>query len=183
MTARSTAKPKRPFWHYMGDINIEYGGYFYNLATFEDGYVEVVRVQPCADAGGPDNMFWIEQLSVNIDAHWRIAFWGIGDTVAERRAHRTLHDIPDAEHTERALRCCGWDERLDEWDKMTKAQRKHVITDAGLSYGNFDQESSTLVSVGKPDIQPRHKHEGSWEPEKVLRSNVNLRKYVLKNHT
>jgi hypothetical protein len=50
-------------WNYSGDVNIEHGGYFWR----EDGasdYVLVVRVTPCSDGGGPDNLFNIEQGAI-----------------------------------------------------------------------------------------------------------------------
>lgn len=51
---------------YSGDRNIEHGGYFYDLSTWKWGYVGALRVTPCSDAGGPDNLFWIEELTVNL---------------------------------------------------------------------------------------------------------------------
>src|ERR1700685_3511801 len=54
-------------WHYMGDINLEYGGYFWREDGADD-YVLCVRVTPCSDAGGPNNLFWIEQGSIYMDA-------------------------------------------------------------------------------------------------------------------
>lgn len=169
---------KRPFWHYSGDINIEHGGAFYNLATFEDGYVECWRLQPCSDAGGPDNCYWIEHLTVIIHDGWKHALYGVGETAAERRAHRVLHNMPDAERTESALACIGYDtpEMVADWDKRTLAERKHIILEACLAYGHYDTNESVMVSVGKPEFT--RNREGDWKPSAILRSNVNLRKYV-----
>lgn len=50
-------------WNYSGDMNVEYGGYWWQ----EDGandYVNAVRVTPCSDAGGPSNLFWLETGSI-----------------------------------------------------------------------------------------------------------------------
>jgi hypothetical protein len=52
-------------WHYCGDISLAYGGYFWREDGADD-YVLVVRVTPCSDAGGPDNLFWIEEGSLYI---------------------------------------------------------------------------------------------------------------------
>lgn len=52
--------------YYNGDINIEHGGYFYNLDNVKWGYVDVVRVTPCSDVGAPDNQFWVDRLVVNL---------------------------------------------------------------------------------------------------------------------
>jgi hypothetical protein len=51
---------------YMGDRNIENGGYFYTLENMKWGYADVVRVTPCSDAGAADNCYWVESLTVNI---------------------------------------------------------------------------------------------------------------------
>jgi hypothetical protein len=79
-------------WNYCGDINIEHGGYFWREDGADD-YVLCVRVTPCSDAGGPDNMFWIE--------------------------HGSIYLPDDAEKRKRALDCCGW---IDDAATTTRAQ-------------------------------------------------------------
>jgi hypothetical protein len=69
-------------WNYNGDVSLSYGGYFWREDGADD-YVLVVRVQPCSDAGGPDNLFWIEQGS--------------------------LYLPDDADKRRCALAACGWD--------------------------------------------------------------------------
>jgi hypothetical protein len=68
-------------WHYSGDINLEHGGYFWKEDGADD-YVLAVRVTPCNDAGGLDNMYWVEQGSIYLPN--------------------------DSEKRKRALDCCGW---------------------------------------------------------------------------
>lgn len=173
---------KRTRWHYSGDVNIEHGGMFYNLSTFGEGYVSVVRCQPCTDAGGPDNCFWVEQLTANV-CNTDMPFAGVGDTVRARRAHRALHSHGgggaerNTQRIEEALITCGWDLLLDEWDKLTVARCRHAIVEACVGYGLYDQESSEMVSLGKPKTSYR---EGEWYPDKVLRANASLRNYVRK---
>ena len=176
--ALASVNVKRRHWFYSGDINIEHGGVFYNLDPFEDGYVDAVRLQPCSAAGGPDNCYWIEHLSISIHDGWKHAFYGVGDTAAERRAHRVLHDMPDAERTESAMQCIGYDspEMLADWDKRTLAERKHIIVYACIIYGHYDTESNEMISIGKPEFT--RNREGDWKPAQVLRSTTNLRKYV-----
>lgn len=182
------ARKRGPVWHYSGDVNIEHGGMFYNLATWEDGYVECWRCQPCSDAGGPDNMYWIEHLSVSVGGHAMLAFSGVGTTVSQRRAHRVLHLEVDVygervakaiDRIEQALACVGYDtpEMLADWDKRTLAERRHIVTLACVSYGTYDQESSALIRVGPPQLAP-FGDDWQQEPEEVLRANTNLRKYV-----
>lgn len=54
---------KKRTWNYNGDLNIEYGGFWWREDGAED-YVLAVRVTPCVDAGGPDNCYWVEQGSI-----------------------------------------------------------------------------------------------------------------------
>ena len=51
---------------YTGDLSIEYGGVYYSLENMKWGYVDAIRITSCSDAGGPDNVFWIERLTVNL---------------------------------------------------------------------------------------------------------------------
>lgn len=51
---------------YCGDSSIEHGGFYYSVETLKWGYVDAIRVSPCSDAGGPDNVFWIERLTINL---------------------------------------------------------------------------------------------------------------------
>jgi hypothetical protein len=50
-------------WKYSGDINLEYGGLFWREDGADD-YVLAVQVTPCSDAGGPNNLYWVEVGSI-----------------------------------------------------------------------------------------------------------------------
>ena len=52
-------------WNYNGDMGLEYGGFYWREDGADD-YVLAVRVTPCSDAGGPDNLFHIESGSIYI---------------------------------------------------------------------------------------------------------------------
>lgn len=52
-------------WQYIGDINLRHGGYYWREDGADD-YVLAVRVTPCSDAGGQDNLFQIESGSIYI---------------------------------------------------------------------------------------------------------------------
>lgn len=106
---------------YSGDVNPEYGGFFYTLENVKFGYVDAVRITPCSDAGGPDNCFWLDVLSVNIE--------------------RKASDIDEA------LSFCGWS---DEYIASSKAQKMHMLIAACVSAGYYDYDS-TMVRIGKPD--------------------------------
>lgn len=46
-------------WNYVGDVNVENGGYWWRQQRPDDNFVEVVDVIPESDMGGPDNVFLI----------------------------------------------------------------------------------------------------------------------------
>ena len=52
-------------WQYRGDVNLSEGGYFWREDGADD-YVVVVEIIPCSAAGGPDNLFWINEGSIYI---------------------------------------------------------------------------------------------------------------------
>jgi hypothetical protein len=166
---------KRKVWHYSGDVDIAYGGMFYNLDDIENGYANAVRVTPCADAGGPDNMWWVERITINVhNGTW--PYEGVGETAAERAAHRVLHDMIDST-AEAALNSYGFDSNLAAWDDLTPRQREHTMVFACAGYGRFDTDSTEMIQIGKPD--PFWKPRGeTYTPDKILRGNTSLRRYV-----
>jgi hypothetical protein len=138
-------------WKYCGDINLEHGGFYWK----EDGasdYVLAVRVTPCSDAGGPDNMFWIEDGSIY------------------------LSDDP-AQHKQ-ALAYCGYDSQPKP---LTKVQRRAQLVESMLAYAGMDHDPSTIVSVGKPE-PGRCEWNDKTVPDVVLRANASLANYVRKNY-
>ena len=52
-------------WQYRGDVDLREGGLFWREDGADD-YVLAVEVIPCSAAGGPDNLFWIEEGSIYI---------------------------------------------------------------------------------------------------------------------
>lgn len=153
---------KRKYWHYSGDMSLEYGGFFYNLDNWEHNYAEAVRVTPCADAGGPDNMFWIERIVVNIPE--------------------------DQAKLDEALKYCGWLQEPDvpAFSKLTRARKRHMVVDACLAYGYYDPDD--CYNMSKPQretvqIGPDNRFFRSrgWnQPSDIkrLRDGTNLRNYV-----
>jgi len=49
-----------PKWNYRGDADLCEGGFFWREDGADD-YVLAVEVIPCSAAGGPDNLFWINE--------------------------------------------------------------------------------------------------------------------------
>lgn len=136
-------------FYYQGDVNPEHGGYLANTANAHWDYADVVRIQPCSDAGGPDNCFWIESLTVNLPT-----------TTGERRT---------------ILEPCGMS--LEDWEALPKGQRVRAMIDACLSYGKYDVNMSEMVRIGAPD--PFYSgREGEFKPDRILRGNTSLLRYA-----
>jgi hypothetical protein len=102
------------YTHYPGDLNVEYGGTFFNLEDWEYGYVSALRVTDLSSGCGFDGAVLVEELSIIID---------------------------DKEIVERALECCGTSreeiEKIDDED-----YRKLHIAESVLNYGNYDPANS-----------------------------------------
>lgn len=52
-------------WNYEGDRNLYCGGFYWREDGADD-YVLAVVVTPCSDAGGPDNLYFIESGNIYI---------------------------------------------------------------------------------------------------------------------
>lgn len=50
-------------WKYSGDLNLECGGFYWKDEGDVD-FVMAVEITPCSDAGGPDNLFYVEEGSI-----------------------------------------------------------------------------------------------------------------------
>lgn len=153
----SNYKPvKRRIWKYDGDINIEHGGHFVCTDTWEWDYVEVVRCEPASNMGGPDNVFLIEVLTVN---------------------------IPAGEVLERALDTIGYDhaDMKAEFAKASPSEKRWITTLACLSSGHYDVVDSEWVRIGPKD-GIYHRNGAEWRDApplvKQLRGNTSLRRYV-----
>jgi hypothetical protein len=92
-------------WFFCGDVNLEYGGSFIDLSTWDDGYCSAVRVTDLDSGCGFRGACLIEHVII------------LGTTDAKR--------IRDA------LRCVGG---IDGRNR-DKQSLRHQIADALLSYG------------------------------------------------
>lgn len=140
-------------WHYSGEVSLENGGYFYDKSNIQYGYVDVVRVQPCSDAGGPDNEWWVEQLTVNLP-----------------ETDKALGII---------LRVCGW--TVDEVSGKTKPEREAMVIDACIAYGAYDIDRSAVYRIGpKQDGKPFRWDGHNENSVTQFRGNASLRIQVKK---
>lgn len=146
----------KPRWKYSGDVNLQYGGVFWNPEGAQFDSVEAVRITPCSDAGGPDNIFWIERLSVN---------------------------LPDDDHTiADVLSICGYS--FDGYKGYTKAERLSMLVDACIAYGKYDTQDGETVKIGKDDPFFTDTR-GEWKAFRVdtqLRGGSSLRNYVKRKY-
>lgn len=151
-------------WNYSGDMNLTEGGFYWREDDADD-YVLAVDVTPCADAGGPSNLFHIESGSI---------FLPVDDLVRLRDA----------------LSCCGWDvddagnivgNGADAARKGSREWRWRVV-EACKAYHGLDRGvwgGCTVVQIG-PAEEDAWTRGGGWspEPDVVLRGNAKLENYV-----
>jgi hypothetical protein len=153
---------KRKVWHYSGDVDIAYGGMFYSMDDIAQGYANAVRVTPCADAGGPDNMWWVERITINVhNGTW--PYEGVGETAAERAAHRVLHDMIDST-AEAALNSYGFDSNLAAWDDLTPRQHRD----------DPDRQARPVLETEGRDIHPRQDPARQHEPASLCKESMQL---------
>lgn len=95
-------------WHYVGDINIEYGGTYFDLSEWENGYVDALRVTDLDSGCGFEGAVLIEKIVILVD---------------------------NDKANQQACECCGWIKTdIDTSTENGKLQ----LADAVMSYGRFD---------------------------------------------
>src|SRR5687768_8454866 len=108
-------------WVFSGDVNLEYGGSFIDLSTWDDGYCSAVRV-------------------TDLDS-------GCGFTGAVMIEHVVINGTTDPERIRQALESCGGAMfrgrrgRVVPPEQIKQALR-HQIADALLSYGYSDPDDA-----------------------------------------
>lgn len=148
-------------WKYMGDVSLEHGGAFFRLDSRnwdEYGYGEAVRVTPCSDAGGQDNAYWIEDI-----------------TILKPERESELKSILDT------IGLCMEDGHLvDSWRGTTikagTAAFRLAIAYACLSYGKYDINQSETIQIGKDS--PFYDGREPVRPDRILRANTSLERFV-----
>lgn len=140
-------------WKYTGDVNIEYGGTFYSVSDIQWGYCNAVRVQPLSDAGGPDNQYSIERITIN---------------------------IPETRKS--TEECIQEPKLLAIFDSIeTPADvRQAILIESALSYGHYEIDSTENIQVGKRCEYTGHK-DGHSHIDKFLRESCDLANYVKSN--
>lgn len=97
---------------YVGDINVEYGGAWFDMSGFDDGYVECVRVTDLDSAIGFNGAVEVDHVVVLLDKK----YWAS------------------------ALRCCGL--TVSDLLSMDSDSRKCALCECLLSYGRYDPDDA-----------------------------------------
>ena len=180
-------------WRYCGDVNIKEGGYFFRVHQQWE-YADIVNVVPCSDAGGPNNMFWIETGTISIPRIGTTEYdelaMKIDDSAAGHYVVCTSCDMTGSHGSEFECRMimAGRQDNLGlcseghEW-KYVRYLVKDIkeIIQYKMGYSGLDDRGKTItMRIGK-----RIPHaNGSWdehEIDHVLRSNQSLEKFVRDN--
>lgn len=140
---------------YAGDIDLKYGGAWFNLATFELGYVNAIRVTDLDSAIGYADAFVIEKLTLVLDhAATDIAVCGL--SIEGDMLNNNGQLIPLSDPIARLL-----------------------ISEGVMAYGRYDTDSSETLIIG-PDAEMESRE--GWKADRRLRSNVNLRKLIMREY-
>jgi hypothetical protein len=139
-------------WRYMGDVNLEYGGTFFDFSDMKHGYVTTVEVTDLDSATGFRGAILIEERTVITDQkeRWPSALSTIGASLLPNG------DIDDNGRTLRKG-SLGW---------------RMCLVYSLSSYGYCDTDRSETI---QPDPDGPLKYDG-WEATRI-RSN-GLRPYI-----
>jgi len=140
-------------WQYMGSVDVQHGGAYFAMETYDDGYVDCVRITDLDSACGFDGAVMVEHVIVLVG---------------------------DAEQTKQAMRCCGLSE--DELSQYDKESRRMAIVNALLYYGYYDPNNGrghNSEIIQTEDDGPIEFD--SWKAEKRVSSD-DLEGYVKAKH-
>lgn len=102
-------------WHFSGDVNLEYGGAFIDLSTWDDGYCDAVRI-------------------TDLDS-------GCGFTGAVLIEHVVILGVRERNRITEALKGCGYElTRGNQSPADFKQSLRHMIAEALMSYGFTDPD-------------------------------------------
>ncbi len=150
-------------YEYFGDVNLEYGGIFFDLSEYKYGYVSAVRV-------------------TDLDS-------GCGFSGAVMVEHITILGFDDAKRVAESLKCTGqlMDRALivpvDESDRETIL----IIAESLASYGHYDSDDSwdnyathhTEIIQCDPDGEMEY---DGWKADHRLSEDETIEEYVIENH-
>ena len=138
--------------HYLGDVNLEYGGTFYDVSDVEDGFLCYLTVTDLDSAAGVDNSFLIDRGTVYID---------------DRDVNRA------------ALACYGYVETIPLC--LSVVDYVILLADAVKDYGYANTDDHLLL-IWQPDDNDSDDNAPSWGGENCdlvrLNEGVDLLDYL-----
>ena len=107
-------------WQFIGDVNLEYGGTFYDLSEWDNGYVNCVRVTDLDSACGFTGAVLIEKVVAIVnpdyfDESLSCCGWTLADVDLETESGRLMmaealvgygHYDPRTSTTNQQMRLC-----------------------------------------------------------------------------
>jgi hypothetical protein len=146
----------KDFENYSGDINLEYGGMFFDLSDWEYGYVSVLEVIDLGGATGFDGAYLVEHKVVYID---------------------------DIKQNKAALKSCGWDKipgRTSDHRKMALAEFvcRYGYYDPDDDWDNY-LSSATSVYVYDEYTKDEDYDPYGWDVTGIIPDDVDLLDFLL----
>lgn len=145
-------------WQYTGDVDLRYGGAYFDLSEWRWGYVNAVTVTDLDSATGATGCYLIQRRSIPVGAGWS----------------------KDKDNMRRILRHYGVEPLAILRARGLKNQRL-LIAEAALAYGYSDPADDRHPANDVLAIGADADGDG-WLISKRLRANVNLRKYVERHY-
>lgn len=187
-------KPRKYPWRWQGDDPSEQSGLWWQ----EDGegldYVNAVRIVACSDAGGPGNLYVVEEGTLYLkDAKSVLSVIGVerGHYATYRPIGRfgmPAKELDDCRRTfssefEARFWIAGHPEVKSIYTTFPTVERS-VLVHAHLASNGIEVQSSRAIRIGPVDPFWKDGHERGWNPEPdiILRANTSLIKYVKKNY-
>ena len=128
-------------WNYIGDVNVENGGYWWRQERPDDDFVEAVEVVPESDMGGPDNVFMIFMGSI---------YLGNEDTL------------------KRAAACCGLEGKTLTLAEKVDAVKSYAGMDVD---GQHDIQIGPADPHGKETELKPCQIRGNWKVKNFIKRN------------
>lgn len=142
-------------WKYMGDVNLEYGGTFYDFSTWKYGYVDAVEVVDLDSACGFTGAVMIERKTINVKRKPEQMQSALSTIGANMLPNGDVDDNGRVIH------------------KRTAAHQ-FIQTYACQSYGYLDCDDHVVLQLERDGPM---QFDG-WEAKKRLRGNHKLKNYV-----
>lgn len=148
-------------WEYTGDVNLEHGGVFIDMSTWDDGYCSAVRV-------------------TDLDS-------GCGFTGAILIEHVVINGTDDPERIRKALECVGGSPFRGRRSRVVPAEEinqtiRLAIAEALLIYGYYEPDDAWYNYQSHHSETVQLEHDGpmlydGWKADKRLRGG-DLQGYV-----